>query len=455
MIPEDFYKYCIDLAEKFGMKKEDESKKKNVIVRKNLNFNDGGAPFFAFINPSEAPSGPYSDFSLVFFPDGKDYHTYTMAIGVGTEGFKNDYELAKNPGLRRIFLKLLPQGEEYHSFCKPKFTDIETSIPSDLFAYKQYGKVLPIGCRINTKKEIDLALVAAWIAQYAVIRRWPTKALQKEVNKTISAANVNGVTNDDKQIIKELLKTRRFIILQGAPGTGKTYMAEDIAMEYDKVFFIQFHAETTYADFVYGIVPGLDSEKVVFSSHYGVLCQAIEYAQGHPSQKVLLIIDEINRANLANVIGPVFYLFEAGRKSSQNELTIGDRSIREIPKKLDVIATMNTADRSIAVVDFALRRRFAWYTVKPKYIPSPVGQMAKELFDKFSSIFEQYASDAELTLQPGGAYFIAEDENELKLRLEYELMPLIKEYLEQGLLVPATREFQDLFYNTIGRSLFE
>lgn len=127
MVPEEFFTYCLDLAAKFGIKIDDNARKKNAVVRKNFNFSDGGAPFFAFINPEETAGSTYADFSLVFFPGGEDDHTYTMAIGVGTEGFKNDYELAKNPGLRRLFLKLLPQGNEYHSFCKPKFTDIETS----------------------------------------------------------------------------------------------------------------------------------------------------------------------------------------------------------------------------------------------------------------------------------------------------------------------------------------
>lgn len=455
MVPEEFFTYCLDLAAKFGIKIDDNARKKNAVVRKNFNFSDGGAPFFAFINPEETAGSTYADFSLVFFPGGEDDHTYTMAIGVGTEGFKNDYELAKNPGLRRLFLKLLPQGNEYHSFCKPKFTDIESSILSDFPAHKQYGKFLPIGCRINTEKKTDLVLAAAWIAQYASVRHWPTKSQQKDVNKAISAARFVDDQDHDKDIVKSLLQNRRFVVLQGHPGTGKTHLAEEIAKEYHKVFFIQFHAETSYADFVYGIVPELNSEKEVYKSHYGELCKSIEYAQKHSSQRVLLIIDEINRANLANVLGPVFYLFEAGRKSGQNELTIGDRTISEIPQNLDVIATMNTADRSIAVVDFALRRRFAWYTVKPKFFPSPVGQSAKDLFDRFASIFEQYASDAELTLQPGGSYFMAENEDGLNQRLEYELMPLIKEYLELGLLVSAAREFQDLFYNKLGKSLFE
>ena len=99
---------------------------------------------------------------------------------------------------------------------------------------------------------------------------------------------------------------------------------------------------------------------------------------------------------------------------------------------MHVIATINTADRSIAVVDFALRRRFAWYTIKPECFSTGVIPESKELFEEISAIFEKYASDSELNLQPGGAYFMASTIEELNQKIEYELMPLIKEYLEEG-----------------------
>ncbi|WP_289458613.1 AAA family ATPase, partial [Klebsiella pneumoniae] len=92
-----------------------------------------------------------------------------------------------------------------------------------------------------------------------------------------------------------------------------------------KVFFEQFHAETNYSDFVYGIEPNLSSEKaeVKFCPKEGILYQAIDYAIKHESENVLLIIDEINRANLSNVLGPVFYLFEYQSGDRKQEIRIG------------------------------------------------------------------------------------------------------------------------------------
>ena len=146
----------------------------------------GNVQYFAFINPIEATSGPYSDFSLVFFPAGNEEDKYIMSIGVGSEGFRNDYELATMPGMRRLFLKLHPGDEAHHPFCKPKFTDIET--PVDFSAVEEetnvrldkYRKVLSIGCLIDTMNGEDMKLVEAWTAQYASIRKWASTASQRQ-----------------------------------------------------------------------------------------------------------------------------------------------------------------------------------------------------------------------------------------------------------------------------------
>ncbi|MCF0185645.1 MAG: AAA family ATPase [Bacteroidaceae bacterium] len=459
---ETFCTNCFENAKQFGLIEKTDEKKQNVVIRKNFASGEGNVPYFAFINPVEAPSGPYSDFSLVFFPVGKAYEDkYVMSIGVGSEGFRDDYELATHPGMRRLFLKLLPGDENHYPFCKPKFTDIETSV--DFTAVKEatgvslerYKTVLSIGCLIDSTKDDDLKIVNAWIAQYASIRKWPTNGgLRKEVNKAINQVR-NTSSVDNKSRVEELLNKRRFVVLQGAPGTGKTFLAEEIAKGYDKVVFTQFHAETTFSDFVFGIFPKLNSNTIQYEDKYGELCQAIKYATENEDKKVVLIIDEINRANLANVLGPVFYLFEPKRTGSTNSIKIGEREILEIPKNLHVIATMNTADRSIAVVDFALRRRFAWYTMKPECFSTGVIPAGKDLFEEVAAIFEKHASDDELNLQPGGSYFMADSEEELKQKIEYELMPLIKEYLVEGLIASAAGDFSDLFYRKIKKNLFE
>lgn len=462
MKAEEFFKKCVEAAETFGLRERVEGRKKqNAVIRKNIVHVENNVRYFAFINQTEAISGPYSDFSLVFLPAGDEEDKYVMALGIGSEGFRNDYELATTPGLRRLFMKLLPGDEMHHPFCKPNFTDIETA--GDFSSLEEetninldkYCKLLPIGCVIDTNLQSDIDISKAWIAQYALIRKWATTASHRNaIAQAINSVRAQYPHPQYENEVKELLENRRFVILQGAPGTGKTFLAEKIAQKYDKVFFTQFHAETAFSDFVYGIFPKLDSAHVEYEAKYGELCEAIKYASENTSHKVMLIIDEINRANLANVLGPVFYLFEPKRKHSANAINIGERAITEIPINLHVIATMNTADRSIAVVDFALRRRFAWYTIKPQCFETGVLPEGKELFEMIAAIFEKYASDAELNLQPGGAYFMATTKEELNQKIEFELMPLIKEYLEEGIMTSAANDFNALFYQKIQKTLF-
>ena len=441
------------------MNTDKESNKRNAISRsriENQYFNDQSA-FFGFINPDEDFSGGYSDLSFVIFPQ-KDGGECVMSIGVGSLGYKNDLELASLPGLRRSYLRLM--DDDGNSFCKTSFLDIETT-SSDLLAkirteypalkgvIETYKTVLLANRIVNPDTDMDI--INAWLAKYAEYRGWASNNTQRKAIKDALKACERKEKKDDFKNIEALLKNRKYIVLQGAPGTGKTYSALKIAKKYNKTFFTQFHAETTYSDFVYGIQPKLDANTLTYEAKKGILYEAIEYANSNPTENVLLIIDEINRANLSNVLGPVFYLFEYQRGASQT-IKIGKEEINQFPKNLYVIATMNTADRSLAVVDFALRRRFSWYTLYPQPIEDiDKGRFFhKDLFNIISDLFDKYANDDELNLQPGQSYFITDELNAdelMKERLIYEIMPLMKEYFAEGYMLKAKDEFCNFFYN--------
>ena len=369
-----------------------------------------------------------------------------------------------------MFLKLLDNNGD--SFCKPTFTDTESQSLdfADYVSEKhqefkpivdKYGQCLPVIRCLNSENGTDLKALDAWIATYAVLRQWATNNGQRKQIENAQKAYTPANQTDDYEVIRSLLYERKYIVLQGAPGTGKTFTANRIAVKEFKaenVLFEQFHAETTYSDFVYGIEPNLE-EPGAFKKKEGILYKAIKRALS-TKDNVLLIIDEINRANLANVLGPVFYLFESGAGHRSSQMKVGEQMLSSLPTNLHVIATMNTADRSLAVVDFALRRRFAWYTLRPRVLTLDDLEQGQnfdtKLYNSIANIFERYATDEELNLQPGQSYFVTNGtEESSRNKIVYELMPLIKEYLREGYLSKAKESFSNLFYERVQLQLFE
>jgi 5-methylcytosine-specific restriction protein B len=462
MIIDNIRQFIKDKAEQFGAKADNEFNKP-YIERNNTKqeaLKDNGA-YFGFIHPEEDTSGAFHDFSLTIFPNEQN-KPWLVCLGIGSSGFKNDYELATYPGLRRLFSNLINE----RGFYKSDFSDIETSLPKTITGsndlqhikntIKTYSKVLPV-CQIvdNPESKEGKEIIAAFVAGYAKLREWPSnKEHRKAINEALEPF-LKTEEMDEAEEIESLLKERKFIVLQGPPGTGKTRTAKLVSAKTKaKTFFTQFHAETSFSDFIYGIRPDVKSKELNYIESLGSFTDALKYAIENEKEKTILIIDEINRANLSNVLGPIFYLFEHKMESSDIEIEIHPGfKITQLPANFNVIATMNTADRSLAVVDFALRRRFAWYALKPKTINSK--QFYKEDFSRIHEIFDWYATSNELALQPGQGYFIASSDEEMTNRIKYEIFPLIKEYLQEGLVRNAKEEFNTYFLNRINQSLFE
>lgn len=450
--------YTKETAANFG------AKQGSYVFRKNVegdSLQDNGG-YFGFIQPDEEPSGTYHDFSLTVNPSLDDDKAWYVNICVGLNGFKNDYELASRPGLRRIFSRIVNQD----GFCKSDFSDIETPLPKSLTqredlqhfknTIKKYSHVYTAFQVLrDPESEEGKRLLAAFIAAYAKIREWPTNRDHRDALSNALTPFVTNTQTDSLDEIQELVSERRFVVLQGPPGTGKTRAAKQVAKNLNaNVFFTQFHAETSYSDFIYGIRPNLEAVNLAYSGSDGIFTEALKFARENGEINTVLIIDEINRANLSNVLGPVFYLFEHKMGATDVKIEIApELSIDQIPSNFFVIATMNTADRSLAVVDFALRRRFAWYSLRPAPIDSD--HFFQKDFDRFHSIFEWYANSEELSLQPGQGYFIAGSEEEMTNRVRYELFPLVKEYLQEGLLRNAKEEFNTYFSSRIQQSLYE
>ncbi len=177
----------------------------------------------------------------------------------------------------------------------------------------------------------------------------------------------------DRQL--DRLRTKKNLILQGPPGTGKTWLAKRLAFalmgqkDDSKVRAVEFHPNLSYEDFVRGWRPTGEGK---LSLADGVFMEAIKAASKDPASKFVVVIEEINRGNPAQIFGELLTLLEAGKRTPNEALELcypdadGKRRPVHIPENLYVVGTMNIADRSLALVDLALRRRFAFVGLEPR-----------------------------------------------------------------------------------------
>ena len=244
------------------------------------------------------------------------------------------------------------------------------------------------------------------------------------------------------QKIAALLDDKRQVIFQGPPGTGKTYaarkLARFLARSDERVTLVQFHPSYAYEDFVQGYRPTLTAGQAGFELRDGPLVTAARQAHDEPDSSHFLIIDEINRGNLAKVFGELYFLLEYRNEDMRLQYASADDEPFRLPENLYLIGTMNTADRSIALVDLALRRRFHFVEFHPD--KAPVKGLLKRWLEKNSSPDMAWVADlmkrANSKLNDrqaaiGPSYFMKQDLDEEKVRLiwEHNVLPYVEEHL--------------------------
>lgn len=241
-----------------------------------------------------------------------------------------------------------------------------------------------------------------------------------------------------------VLLNKMNLILQGAPGVGKTFTAKRLAYSLmgekddSRIEFVQFHQNYSYEDFVMGYRPSGDS----YELKYGIFYQFCKKAENHRDKKFFFIIDEINRGNLSKIFGELLMLIEKDYRGTKATLAYNGMPF-SVPKNLYIVGMMNTADRSLAMIDYALRRRFSFFEMAPafeskefkEYQHSLDNRTFNELISEIVKLNGEISRDKSLGkgFCIGHSYFCGKTKetctNEwMQSVVNYDILPMLSEY---------------------------
>ena len=268
-----------------------------------------------------------------------------------------------------------------------------------------------------------------------------TKKELKETYTTKTFLEEVFVTENDFFKLRNLLLRKKNLILQGAPGVGKTFAAKRLAyaimeeIDDSRVMQVQFHQNYSYEDFVMGYKP---NEEGGFELKNGTFYKFCKRASADKEHKYFFIIDEINRGNLSKIFGELLMLIENDYRDKPIQLAYRDE-LFAVPSNLYIIGMMNTADRSLAMIDYALRRRFSFFEMKPGF-ENPT--FKKEIQEKKDSCLDHLVN-AIISLNKviedddslGSGFCIGHsdlcnlgDNYDLESIVEYDILPMLREY---------------------------
>lgn len=250
------------------------------------------------------------------------------------------------------------------------------------------------------------------------------------------------MTESKYENLVSVLRNKKNIILQGAPGVGKTYAAKRLAYsmmgekDENRIEFVQFHQNYSYEDFMMGYKPVEDG----FELRYGIFYRFCQKAASQPDQDFFFIIDEINRGNMSKIFGELLMLIECDYRGTKATLAYNGLPFA-VPENLYIIGMMNTADRSLAMIDYALRRRFSFFEIEPgfdsdgfiQYQNTLNNEILNELVTKVKELNGEISMDPSLGkgFCIGHSYFCGSDictEDWLRSIVDYDILPMLSEY---------------------------
>ncbi len=250
------------------------------------------------------------------------------------------------------------------------------------------------------------------------------------------------MTEERYDALSGVLQNKLNIILQGAPGVGKTFAARRLAWSImgekddSRIEFVQFHQNYSYEDFMMGYKPAWDS----FELKYGIFYRFCQKAQNQPDKPFFFIIDEINRGNMSKIFGELLMLIEKDNRGTKATLAYNGMQF-SVPKNLYIIGMMNTADRSLAMIDYALRRRFSFFDIEPgfdsqgfiAYQNSLNNETLNALIAKVKDLNNEISLDKSLGkgFCIGHSYFCGRTsctEEWLRAVVDYDILPMLREY---------------------------
>ena len=316
--------------------------------------------------------------------------------------------------------------------------------PIDYATLKEYPELARMECFQNlvgslfklTKGEFDFILDMIReenpISQKASIDAYKKSDFLDEVY----------MTEKRYESLVAVLRNKNNIILQGAPGVGKTFAAKRLAWsmmgekDNSRIEFVQFHQNYSYEDFMMGYKPVEDG----FELKYGIFYRFCQKAANQPDKEFFFIIDEINRGNMSKIFGELLMLIEKDYRGTKATLAYNGLSF-SVPKNIYIIGMMNTADRSLAMIDYALRRRFSFFEIEPgfdsesfiHYQNSLNNDTLNELINKVKDLNREISNDKSLGkgFCIGHSYFCNMQvctEEWLHSIVDYDIIPMLREY---------------------------